>query len=332
MATIKDIANAANVSSATVSRILNYDSTLSVSIETKQKVFDAAKALNYIKATRVSNKSEFTLGILQWFSSRQEVEDTYYLQIRQGIEDYCLKNCINVVRTFKTDLNYMDYLKAVDGLICIGKFNESEINHYKELTKNIIFLDMPIADMETTTISLDFKQAVNLALNHLTKLGHKKIGFLGGKEYTKDNTLYPDIRIECFKTYCNANQIQYESFILEDKFSIESGYSMMHKLIKNETLPTAIFAASDPIAIGALRALNDCKLRVPDDISVIGFDNTNMAKYSSPPLTTIHAPAYDMGCYGASLIYNILKSGPETAMKIKLPCKLIERESCTNLL
>ncbi len=143
MATIKDIASAAGVSAAAVSRILNNDETLNVSPETRQKVLDTARELHYVKRGRPSVKSLFTLGIIQWFSSQQELEDNYYLLIRQGIEDYCLSHNIQIVRTYKSDINYMDVLKDVDCLICIGKFSQEEISYLYEMNSCILFLDMP---------------------------------------------------------------------------------------------------------------------------------------------------------------------------------------------
>ena len=91
MATIRDVAKKANVSVATVSRVLNNDTTLSTSLETKQKIFAAAKELNYVKKKRVVSTPKCRIGILQWFSSKQEIEDNYYFLMRQGIEDYCSK-------------------------------------------------------------------------------------------------------------------------------------------------------------------------------------------------------------------------------------------------
>ncbi len=328
MATIKDIATAAGVSPATVSRILNNDASLNASLETKQKVIDAANALNYTKKARTLNKSNFTLGIVQWFSSRQELDDSYYLLIRQGIEDFCMKNCIQVVRTFKTDLNYLDALKDVDGIVCVGKFSQTEIRQFTDITKNIIFLDMPVKDIHLSSITLNFEQAMYDGLTYLEELGHKHIGFLSGKEYVEKGQSFPDARKKYFTKFCKKHKIIFEPYLLEGTFDIESGYQMMKQLIEAHMLPSAIFAASDPIAIGAMKALFDSGIRVPEDVSIIGFDDTALSSFTTPPLTTMHAPAYDMGSYGASLIYHMLKLEPETAMKVQLPCRLVVRESC----
>lgn len=331
MTTIKDIAVSAGVSPATVSRILNNDTTLNVSPETRQKVLDTAHSLNYKKKSRASSKSAYTLGIVQWFSPQQELEDNYYLLIRQGIEDFCMQNCIHVVRTYKADVNYMDALKQVDSLVCVGKFSSGEIQQFRELTSSIIFLDMPVDDIAVSTITLDFAHAMHTGLTYLTDLGHRKIGFLSGKEYLADGTLFPDTRKSLFLEYCEKNGLGCREFIMEGAFTVESGFQMMEEMLKNGNLPTALIASSDPIAIGALRALTAKGIQVPEDISLMGFDDTSLSAFTAPPLTTIHAPAYDMGNFGANIVYNILKTQPATAMKIQLPCRLVKRQSCRRL-
>ncbi len=329
MATIKEVAHKAGVSVATVSRILNNDTTLSTSLETKQRVLKAAKDLNYMKkARKTAIKGGITIGILQWFSSQQELEDNYYLLIRQGIEDYCSKNGINVRRTFKSDLDYLDSLKDTDGIVCVGKFSKTEITTLRALTENIVFLDMPVEDKSITTITLDFEQAVSDVMTYLCELGHKKIGFLCGREYLEDGTLFPDKRPRLFKNFCKMNHIEYENYMIEGEFLVESGYRMMMELIHKGTLPTAIFAASDPIAIGAMKALQETGYKIPEDISIIGFDNSNVTSYTNPPLTTMDAPVYSMGMYGASIVHNMIKTKLPTAMKIILPCSIVKRESC----
>lgn len=168
MATIKDISEKTGVSAGAVSRILNNDPFLSVTEETRQKVVDAAWELGYKKKKKTSSsaKNTYTLGIVQWFSMQQEIEDSYYLYIRHGIEDFCMKNNINVIRSFKTDYSYLDSLKEADALICIGKFGEKDILALKKLRKTLLFIDMDIDDDMLSTINLDYKRAMFAALDY----------------------------------------------------------------------------------------------------------------------------------------------------------------------
>ena len=330
-ATLKDVAERAGVSSAAASRILNNDASLSVPPETRQKVLDAAKALNYRKKQKSTVKSAYTMGILQWFSSLQELEDSYYLSIRQGIEDFCLSNCLNVIRTFKSDLNCMESLAQADGLICIGKFTADEVALFRELTDSLLLIDMPSPDPETSSITLDFEQAVFEALEYLYRLGHRDIAYLGGLEYLADGSLFPDSRRRAFAAYCEKRGITYLPYMKEEQFSSESGYRMMTELIDSGRLPSAVFAASDPIALGALNAAKEQGFKVPGDFSFIGFDDISLCRMSSPPLTTVHAPAYEMGQYGAGIVYHLLKTPSDTALHIKMPCRLALRDSCREI-
>lgn len=327
MATIKDIARAAQVSPAAVSRILNQDMTLNVTPETRQKVLDTAREMHYVKKNRPP-RSQFTMGIVQWFSAQEEINDSYYLTIRQGIEDYCKNRGIHVIRTYKADVGYEDLLKDVDGLICIGKFCPEEIAMLRNITDRILFLDMPVADTDVTTITLDFDQAVTLVLSYLYEKGHRKIGFLSGREYLGNNQLFPDERPDIFTGFCRKMGLEYEPYLLEESFSSDSGYRMMNTLIEKGSLPDAVFAASDLIAIGALKALTEQGYRVPQDIALVGFDDLSITSFTSPPLTTVHAPTYEMGHYGAQILHQFKDPKNGCAMKIKLPCYLVERESC----
>lgn len=327
MATIKDIAQAANVSAAAVSRILNYDETLNVSQETRQKVLDTAKALNYVKKTKSVSKTATTIGIVQWFSSKEELEDSYYLRIRQGIEDYCLSHNIRIVRTYKSDVNYFEPLRGVDALICIGKFSKTDIEFFMNSNKNTLFLDMSIKDSDISCVTLDFKDAVYQVMNYLTELGHTQIGFLTGQEII-DNVIYPDEREKRFIEYCRKYNVEYKPYSKKGSFNVESGYNMMMELLESDNLPTAVFAASDPIALGAVKALNEKGYSVPEDVSIVGFNDINLSQFTMPPLTTVHAPAYHMGYYGAVLLQDIIRADMGTAIKVKLPCKLVQRNSC----
>lgn len=329
MATIKDIAKLAGVSSASVSRILNNDMSLNVPLETRQKVFDAAKQLGYVKKKRKFDETVMTIGIIQWLSPIQETEDPYYLSIRQGVEEFCFQNKIVIKRAFRTDIDYLASLEGIEGLVCIGKYSHKDMDIFKKICPNLIFLDMNIDPIHECSIVLDFKNAMKCVIEYLVSFQHKSIGYLGGKEYT-DSELYPDVRKKYFIRFCEENNIKYQPYIKEDAFSIESGFTMMNDLIQAQQVPSAIFAASDPIAIGALRALHQIGMKVPQDVSIIGFDNIDTANYTSPPLTTIFAPTFDMGYMGARMLFDAFKRNENISpVRIQLPCFLIERESCT---
>ena len=326
MATIRDVAKLAGVSPAAVSRILNDDPTLSATAMTRKKVLDAAAKLNYEKKNSIS-KAAFIMGVVQWFSAEDEMRDKYYLMIRKGIEDYCIAHSISIVRVFKTDGNYREELSDVNGIICIGKFGNRQVEEFMGLCDNVIFLDMLVEGYSATSLTMDFKCSVRNALEYLMDNGHDKIAYIGGKEYTEDKELIYDERRETFIKYMREHNRFKKEFVKEGEFTTASGYEQMNKLLCRKELPTAVFAASDAIALGVIKAIKEAGYKVPGDISVIGFNDEEMSEFSSPTLTTIHAPAYDMGQHGANLLYGATNLNISTPLNVKIPCHLVIRES-----
>lgn len=334
MPTIRDIAKAAGVSPGAVSRILNNDTTLHVSAGTRKRVLETAKNLDYKKIPRANTPltgNFFTMGIVLWFSAEEELKDNYYLKTRQGVEDFCVKNNINILRVFPGDLEYFSKLNTVDGLICIGKFSRLEIKNFINICSNIVFLDMTVDEFNITSLSMDFEHAVYSALDYLTELGHSKIAFLGGKEYVGKHELITDARTTAYKKYMKHRKMDCETYFKEGSFSFESGFDMMNELFRENNIPTAVFAANDVIALGAMKAIRENGLKIPDDISIIGFNDEETSAYITPPLTTIHAPAYDMGQHGANLVYVSSNLSIKTPLKAKIPCELVVRESCRRI-
>ena len=142
MAKLKDVADLAQVSLATASRILNNDETLSVTEDTKKAVLDAAKQLQYIIKPKKTNKTTF--AIVQWYSIEEELNDPYYLTLRQGVENFLKPHQIAVKRIFSDDINIFQSLNDVSGIICLGKFSTEYIHKLKSACKNIILLDMDL--------------------------------------------------------------------------------------------------------------------------------------------------------------------------------------------
>lgn len=323
MATIKDIANKANISQASVSRILNHDDTLHVPLKTKQRVIAIANELHYVKKNKTKKTS--TIGILHWYTMHQEIEDPYYLSIRLGAEKYCREHGIQVKRTFKDDTDFKTHLQHIDGLICIGKFSKQEIHTFYELQHNIIFADMRIHPITKYCITLDFKQAMVDTIEYLLAHHHQHFTYLGGKEYTTDGTLYDDMRRIAFFEYCTLHQLT--NTLLEDAFTIESGYRMTKQLIAQNACLDALVCASDAIALGAIRACNEAGIEVGKDVSITGFNDISSAAYATPPLTTIHAPSEMIGTYAANIIIQNIGSIPQIPMEFILPCTMIKRAS-----
>ena len=333
MATLKDIALRAGVSNATVSRILNQDDTLSVTPATREKVLQIANELNYRK--KILDYQETTIGIFQWCTQFQEMEDPYYQNIRIGIEKYCSEKKLKVVRAYQSDANYRETLKDISALICIGKFHEEQIREFEGFAPHTIFVDMKTGRIHCNTICLDFGQAVTDVMDHLTSLGHSRIAYLGGIERLSDSSIYQEERKSAFINYCITHGLTWEPYLMEEGYSSESGYQMAARLLaryskEDANRPTAIFAASDPIALGAMRAVYEAGLSIPKDLSIVGFDDISLASFSQPPLTTVHAPAEFMGEYAAHFIHlQCMGASIEyaTPVRLVLPCELILRGS-----
>ena len=331
MPTLKDIAIAAHVSPATISRILNNDETLSVTEETRERVLAVARELGYKKKQRAVKKTErpIRIAILNWYCMAADSANVYYKEVRDNLESYCLLGNIQLDRIFRTDTDYKERLSNVDGLICIGKFKEEDIQELKRLVPYCIFIDMESSHITYDSISADLFQATNDALAYLANLGHKKIAYLGGKEVF-DDTPYYDYRKLSYQRFCIKNQLDPDKFMINGDFSSESGYQMMSELLEREERPTAVFACSDPIAFGAMRAIYEKGLSIPEDISIIGCDDIETSLYTQPPLTTIHFPSATLAYFAVRYIYNSVHEIQSNLIPIRItvPCEFVERESC----
>ena len=333
MVTLKDVANYANVSTTTVSRILKNDSTLSVSPETRKKVLAAAKELQYVRKSKkiFSQNETITLAIIQWYSFEREMQDTYYLSLMQGVEDFLQESDIGMIRIREGDIHFWELLQEVQGVICIGKIPLHIVQKITGYSENIILLDMDMSPITHCCVTLDFDNAMYQVAHYFHELGHKHVGFLGRKEYSELDEHIPT-RKSSFIRYCQHFGLKYSEFSLNKELTSETGYNLIYEVAKKEKLPTAIFAVNDPIALGAMRALHDSGIQVPNDVSIIGFNNIDAGSFTTPPLTTIYAPAKEMGEVGARLLCESLINNKKLVpMRIQLPCNLLIRNSCKEI-
>ena len=331
MATIKDIANIAGVSPATVSRVLNHDQSMSVSDETRQKIFDIAEELQYKKIKRGSNRNSHNhrIAIVEWYTEEEELDDLYYYAIRLGVEKKAQELGYDVMRFFNNEeLNHLD---QVDGIIAIGKFSTQKIKELELYTDKLVFIDSNTLAYGHSCVTTDFENSVIAVLNHFLEKQHQQIGLLIGQEQTSDKTTtLSDPRLLAFKNYLTKKQLYQEKYVKIGNFSSESGYSMMKELVANlgDQLPTAFFMASDALAVGALRALQEADIPVPDRVNVIAFNDTSIAKYVYPPLSTVTVFTEEMGRQGLQLLHEKFQHNePSIPRMITLATKLTLRKS-----
>lgn len=325
--TIKDIAEKAGVSIATVSRVLNYDSTLSVSEETKKKIFKIAEDLDYKKRKHKTNTTR-RIVFLHWGTESEELNDVYYMAIRVGIEERSEYHKIQLLKYLKQD--YLDIPENIDGIIIVGHMADEPLKKLKLLTTNIVIID-PFYDVDgIDTVQIDFKKVTKRVLDHFIERGHEKIGFIGGYE-TFHGTAQPiqDKREKYYREHLSKKKLLNESYIFIDDFTADSGYTQMKNAIDTlkDDLPTAFFIGSDPIAIGALRALHEQNIKVPDRVSLISIDDISISKYVYPALSTVRIETELMGETAVDLIIDKLASERTVAKKIFIETTLKLRDS-----
>lgn len=328
MATIKDIAEQAGVSSATVSRVLNYDETLSVGDETKKRVFEVAEALEYTKYQKKKANKQGKLAIVQWYTEKEELDDLYYLSIRLGVEKRAEEMNYEIVRIFQNTDFEMN--SSIEGIIAIGKFSNSQVTKLTSWTENICFVDFDQLHHKLDSVVIDFEQAVNSVLDYFCTNGYQTIGLIAGQENFGDRSKpIIDKRTTIFENYMNQAGIYNENHVFTGSFNVASGQELMKKAIETlkDDLPDAFFISNDSMAIGCLRALQEAGISVPERVSLIGFNDISVAKYIYPTLSTVKVYTELMGETGFDLWLDKLTTERKVAKKVILSTDLILRES-----
>lgn len=331
MATIKDIAHAAGVSSATVSRVLNQDQAMSVSDETRIKIFTIAEQLGYKKSKKTNKRSKpsHRIAIIEWYTEQEELDDLYYYSIRLGAEKRAQELGYEIIRIFNNDS--MAQLENIDGIIAIGKFSPDKIKELETYSDNLVFVDSDTLNYGHSCVTTDFENSVINVIDYFINNGLKKIGMIAGQETSSDkSTLLSDPRLNTFQSYLKQLTLYDPNLIKIGGFSSEAGYKIMKEFIMElgDNLPPAFFVANDSLASGALRALQEAKIPVPERVSLISFNDTSLAKYMYPKLSTVTVFTEEMGKQAIQILeQSFLKDSPSVAYMVKLATRLTIRES-----
>lgn len=334
MATIKDIADKSHVSASTVSRVLNNDDTISVQAETRERILQVAKELGYetIVERRLKQKQQASksVGIIVTQSLDEEISDPYFLSIRQGIEMELASHGVKTVTFRLHETENYQMIEGLDGLIVVGRVKETALKAISKV-ENVVYINhSPNEDLYDAVV-IDFERASEKVLKHFLAVGYKRIGYIGGreKEHIKNQKFNSeDKRLTTFERFMKEQNLFDPAAVFVGEYSMAQGYKLMKEAIRAGKLPEAFFIASDPMAIGALRALQEANLKVPEDVAIISFDDIEAAKFASTPLTTIRVHTKEMGKTGVKLLLDRLNHGRELPLTVTLPTELVIRESC----
>lgn len=324
---LKDVAKLAGVSLGTASKVLN---NIYVKPDLKMRVEAAVRELNYtpnVIARSLKVNSTNTVGIMI-----PDISSPVISKVVKGIEDFNRPKGYNGI-IYQTALETNGEMQAiqtfarskVDGIFYIGNTVADKIaERLKETRVPVVFIMTDYVDEAFSSVVIDNVEAAFVAVDYLCQKGHQNILILAGE---KDDPNAGMPRLEGYKKALIKNNITIdEGLIKHGGYRLQRGYENMQMILKEKRKFTALFAVSDEIAIGAMKALAEHKIRVPEDVSVMGFDGIDMINYTEPALTSISQPFYELGSEAAVTMMYCIKEKKSNIHKI-LPFQLIENQS-----
>jgi len=338
VANIRKVAQLAGVSVATVSRVLNHPER--VSEKTKNRVLSVMKDIDFSPnalARGLNLRRTNTIALVI-----PDIQNPLYTEIARGVESIAHRNGNNLLlcnteKDVVKEKSYVQMLieKKIDGVIlAYTGLKDADFQEIINKEINLILCGMNSATMRISSVYSDFRQGAALAVQHLIKLGYKRIACITGSDRYIENREKVQGYIETME---KAELDVHPHYLVHGNDDINSGYLSALKLQKIEDRPEAVFVCNDLMAIGAINAMQKAGLNVPEDIGVVGYDNIVMGSFIDPKLTTVSWPVYKMGILSARILIDEVKSKSEDVypqsnllkpkLKIRKSCGHIDRVS-----
>ena len=332
-ATSRDVAKLARVSRTTVSFILNNVTGVSISTATRKRVLEAAKKLNYspnVAGKKLVSGKSYTIGLVLCQSAEQIFTDAFLPQVILGVEQAAMQQGFHVLLKPVDPNDTGGYARLitenhVDGILLSGpRQDDGALMRLHEQRVPIMLMgqlpetDIPFVDINATA-------GAELAVSHLIERGHRCIGMITNAPF--DYTSAQQRREGYVKALKKAKLPVKRTLIKAGNYTPASGYEAMKALLQVVPELTAIFIASDVVAMGAILAIKEAGLRIPKDIAVVGFDDIPLAEYYDPPLSTIHLPAFGLGWAGGERLIRLIQGEGLSDASLLLESTLIARQS-----
>ncbi|MBN2088441.1 LacI family DNA-binding transcriptional regulator [candidate division KSB1 bacterium] len=332
MVNIKDIARLANVSPSTVSKALNNQADISEA--TKERILAIAKELNYSPnafGKGLKSRTTENLGVIFCRELQPLSGNPFYSRVLEGIEAEVALNNFNLILYF-VPTNQQDISPKmvrehqVDGIILVGVFHPEFIQILNQSGLPIIQIDPKIRLTNSHQVLINNEDGASIATQYLINMGHKRIGFISGDL----NRMSFQQRYDGYIKTLKYNRIIPDSDLVKSG-GLEKGYDQVKELMLAPNRPTAIFAANDINAIYGYQAIHELGYEIPEDISMIGFDDIDLAKFSTPPLTTVRVYKEELGSLAVRALFKSINGELESPQTVIVPVKLVERESVKKL-
>jgi len=332
--TLEEVAKMAGVSRATVSRVVNNPESVSPEYrERVQRVIAETGFLPNQAARTLASRRSNILGLIIPTATPSIFADPYVPALIKGISHACNLNdyTLTLFLFHSQEEQQQVYQRALgtgllDGLIVAAdKLHDPLVPQIIARQIPAVYVGRPPDASQPSFVDVDNVAGAYMAVNHLLRLGYRRVATITGPLYS---TAGVDRREGYLKALRARGQAVDEQLIIEGFFDHDSGYHAMRRLLSLPTPPDALFAASDSMAIGALQAITEAGLRIPDDIAVIGFDDLSLAASARPPLTTIRQPVLQTGTLAVETMIDLLRNGTEPPRHIVLSTELVIRETC----
>jgi LacI family transcriptional regulator len=328
--TLEDIARLSGVSRSTVSRVINAD--VNVKDETRRKVTEIINNYNFqpnLAARGLASGRTNVIGVVIPASVSTIFTDPYFPQLLQGVSAVCNTREYSVMLWLaepeyeRRMISRILHNGLVDGVVVASiPMNDPIVESLIESKMPFILVGRhPTADVNY--LDVDNLQSGRKATMHLVRLGYKRIATITGRQ---DQVAGYDRYQGYLKALQDAEYPVRAELVAEGDFTEESGYKAIQHLLKYK--PDAVFVASDMMAYGAMRALREANVRIPEDVAIVGFDDIPTSSKTQPPLTTIRQPVTVMGSKAADVLINMIETGSKTTQKVILDTELVVRESC----
>lgn len=342
MATLKELSKITGYSITTISRVLNEDATLSVTDATRKMILEAAGKLDYVSKSSAQKKNaekQLKIGIVEMGNSQIQLKDTYYLYLKSNVESSCFENSIETVMMQYDEENacYQTAVaKEIDGILAIGQFREEQIAAMENWTTNIVFIDSAPNPEKYCSVVPNFEVGMQQGLKYLKEAGHRNIAFVGPK-YSTDahNRQALELRRKLFCEYTQGKDSEVNGILITTEWQeFDVTERIIAYLKENKDAvdkPTVFFAFNETTAMSILRALQIMDYQVPEDFSILGYNDTVLAGLTQPQLSSMRIQIEEMAKLGVELLMKSIKEKSMIPLKVMVPSILMKRESVKQL-